>query len=208
MSVRLSLFANCRSQYLIDRLGRCHKLFVSIVISSSQEFAPQLILYRQKQPAKTRQKQSVHLIARSRVTTTGAAVVMYIYRLWTKWQHVETFARSRVTTGAAVAVYIGAYTLWTKQRHVETFARWRLTTTGTSRHWVSRGLQPASRHATSTIITGPTFIRKRLWRFIYYFPLDCAALPMICPSMGTRPGTVAMVTTYWLSEIHLKLIRR
>ena len=40
-SVCLSLFANCRSQFLFDRLGRCLKLFVSPVIPSSHEFASQ-----------------------------------------------------------------------------------------------------------------------------------------------------------------------
>ena len=37
----MSLFANCRSQFLLDRLGRCLKLFVSTVIPSSHEFASQ-----------------------------------------------------------------------------------------------------------------------------------------------------------------------
>ena len=37
------------------------------------------------------------------------------------------------------------------------------------------GLQPVGRYATVTIITGPTFSRKRFCSFIYDFPLDCAA---------------------------------
>ena len=39
--VCLSLFANCRSQFLLDRLGRYLKLFVSTVIPSSHELASQ-----------------------------------------------------------------------------------------------------------------------------------------------------------------------
>ena len=39
----------------------------------------------------------------------------------------------------------------------------------------SRALQPVSRHATATIITGPIFMRKRLYSFIDDFLLDFAA---------------------------------
>ena len=37
--VCLSVFANCRSQFLLDRLGRCLKLFVSTDSTSCHEFA-------------------------------------------------------------------------------------------------------------------------------------------------------------------------
>ncbi len=44
-----SLFANCRSQFLLDRHGRCLKLFVSTDSTSSHEFASQfglaIVLY-------------------------------------------------------------------------------------------------------------------------------------------------------------------
>ena len=40
----------------------------------------------------------------------------------------------------------------------------------TSKHWVSIG--PVSQHATATIITGPTFMRKRLCSFTDDFPLN------------------------------------
>ena len=40
-SVCLSAFANCRSQFLLDRLGRCLKLFVSSESISCHEFASQ-----------------------------------------------------------------------------------------------------------------------------------------------------------------------
>ena len=39
-----SLFANFRSQFLLNRLGRCLKLFVSTVGPSSHEFASQFCL--------------------------------------------------------------------------------------------------------------------------------------------------------------------
>ena len=42
-----------------------------------------------------------------------------------------------------------------------------------------RGLKPVSRHATATIITGQTFMRKRLCSFIDDFHLYCAALLMM-----------------------------
>ncbi len=37
----MSLFANGRSQFLLDRLGRCVTLFVSTESTSSHEFASQ-----------------------------------------------------------------------------------------------------------------------------------------------------------------------
>ena len=40
-SVCLSQLANCRSQFLLDRLGRCLKLFVSTESTSCHEFASQ-----------------------------------------------------------------------------------------------------------------------------------------------------------------------
>ena len=41
-SVVLSQLSNCRSQFLLDRLGKCLKLFVSTESTSSDEFASQL----------------------------------------------------------------------------------------------------------------------------------------------------------------------
>ena len=41
LALNLSLLANCRSQYLLDCLGRCLKLFVSTDSTSSHEFASQ-----------------------------------------------------------------------------------------------------------------------------------------------------------------------
>ena len=41
LSVCLSQLANCRSQFLLDRLGRCLKLFVSTESTSRHEFASQ-----------------------------------------------------------------------------------------------------------------------------------------------------------------------
>ena len=43
--VSLSLFANGRSQFLLDRLGRCLKLFASSDSTSCHEFASQFGLY-------------------------------------------------------------------------------------------------------------------------------------------------------------------
>ena len=40
-SVSQATFADCRSQFLLDRLGRCLKLIVSYRGTSSHEFAPQ-----------------------------------------------------------------------------------------------------------------------------------------------------------------------
>ena len=40
-ALNLSLFANCRSQFLLDRLGRCIKLIVSSESISCHEFASQ-----------------------------------------------------------------------------------------------------------------------------------------------------------------------
>ena len=51
--VCLSKLANCRSQFLLDRLGRCLKLFVSTESTSCIEFASQFGLaffIRQKHP--------------------------------------------------------------------------------------------------------------------------------------------------------------
>ena len=44
MSLNLSLFANCRSQFLLDRLGGCLKLFVSTESTSPYEFPSQFVL--------------------------------------------------------------------------------------------------------------------------------------------------------------------
>ena len=47
------MFANCRSQFLLDRLGRCLKLFVSTDSISSQGFASQFrlaLFYTRKTP--------------------------------------------------------------------------------------------------------------------------------------------------------------
>ena len=41
LSVCLSMFANCRSQFSLDRLGRCLKLFVSSESISCRKFASQ-----------------------------------------------------------------------------------------------------------------------------------------------------------------------
>ena len=41
LSVCLATFADCRSQFLLDRLGRCLKLIVSYRGTSSHEFASQ-----------------------------------------------------------------------------------------------------------------------------------------------------------------------
>ena len=52
-SVCLSQLANCRSQYLLDNLGKCLKLFVSTESSSSHEFTSQFslaIFYTRKTP--------------------------------------------------------------------------------------------------------------------------------------------------------------
>ena len=50
--LNMSLFANCRSQFLLDRLGRCLKLIVSSESISCHEFASQLgleyVLYAKK----------------------------------------------------------------------------------------------------------------------------------------------------------------
>ena len=53
MSVCLSTFENCRSQFLLDHLGRCFKLFVSTHSTSCHEFASQFglaIFYTRKTP--------------------------------------------------------------------------------------------------------------------------------------------------------------
>ena len=58
MSVCLSLFANCRSQFLLDRLGRYLKLFALTVIPFCHEFASLLriaIFYRRKAPKNYRE---------------------------------------------------------------------------------------------------------------------------------------------------------
>ena len=51
-ALNLSLFANCRSQFLLDRLGRCLKLIVSSESISCHEFASQFglefVLYAKK----------------------------------------------------------------------------------------------------------------------------------------------------------------
>ena len=55
--VCLSAFADCRSQYLLDRLGRCLKLIVSSRGTSCHEFASQFGLeffIREKNPNQTR----------------------------------------------------------------------------------------------------------------------------------------------------------
>ena len=44
LSVCLSQLANCRLQFLLDRLGRCLKLFVSTDSTSCHEFASQFSL--------------------------------------------------------------------------------------------------------------------------------------------------------------------
>ena len=44
LKVCLSVLANCRSQFLLDRLGRCLKLFVSTDSTSCHEFASQFNL--------------------------------------------------------------------------------------------------------------------------------------------------------------------
>ena len=52
-SVCRSTFADCRSQFLLDRLGRCLKLIVSYRGTSSHEFASQFgldIFIREKTP--------------------------------------------------------------------------------------------------------------------------------------------------------------
>ena len=51
--VCLSMFANCRSQFLLDRPGRCLKLFVSTESTSCHEFASHFglaIFYTRKTP--------------------------------------------------------------------------------------------------------------------------------------------------------------
>ena len=53
-ALNLSLFANCRSQFLLDRLGRCLKQIVSSESISCHEFASQFglkfVLYAKKNP--------------------------------------------------------------------------------------------------------------------------------------------------------------
>ena len=44
LKVCLSKLANCRSQFLLDRLGRCLKLFVSTESITCHEFASQFVL--------------------------------------------------------------------------------------------------------------------------------------------------------------------
>ena len=58
-SVCLSMLANCRSQFLLDRLGRCLKLFVSTDSTSSHEFVSQFGLaffYTRKNTQKLSQR--------------------------------------------------------------------------------------------------------------------------------------------------------
>ena len=57
-SFNLSLFANCRSQFLLDRLGRCLNLFVLTESTTSPEFASQFglaIFYTRKTPKNHRE---------------------------------------------------------------------------------------------------------------------------------------------------------
>ena len=61
-AVCVSLFANYRLQFLLDRLGRYFKLFVSTVISFSHAFASQFGLANLASSEKP-QKPSVQLIA-------------------------------------------------------------------------------------------------------------------------------------------------
>ena len=56
--VCLSQLANCRLQFLLDRLGRCLKLFVSTESKSCHEFASQFglaIFYTRKTPKNYRE---------------------------------------------------------------------------------------------------------------------------------------------------------
>ena len=71
--LRLQL-ANCRSTFLPDRLGRSLKLFVSTESTSCHDFASQFGLEMFIIGEKTKQKSSVQLIVRSRLTTTDTAV--------------------------------------------------------------------------------------------------------------------------------------
>ena len=146
---RLQL-ANCRSTFLPDRLGRSLKLFVSTESTSCHDFASQFGLEMFIIGEKTKQKSSVQLIVRSRLTTTDTAV-------------------------AVVAVYIDCDKTATSQNI-----------------GFPLGLQPVSRHATGTILTGPTFMRKS---FIDDFPIDCATVLMIFPSTSTRLVVAIMART-------------
>ena len=85
------LFTVYRPQFLLDRLGRYLKLFVSTVIPFYHTFAftvPPSKFFIGAKPQKRSQKLIVHLVARARLTT-GVAIAAYII-LWTKRQHVET----------------------------------------------------------------------------------------------------------------------
>ena len=68
----LSHLANCRSQFLLDRLGRCIKLFVSTESTSCREFTCQfglsIFLY-----AKSTQNYREYLVARVTVYLNEAA---------------------------------------------------------------------------------------------------------------------------------------
>ena len=94
-SINLSLFANCRSQFLLDRLGRCLKLFISTDGTSSHEFARQFglaFLYRLKNPKRLSRRPTLAQVSvdspaakgdncgcGDKNTKVSTLVVLYIY---------------------------------------------------------------------------------------------------------------------------------
>ena len=137
------------SQFLLDRLGRYIKLFVSTVIPfshvSASVRASQFFIGEKLQ--KRAQNQSVQL---------------YIIIV------NKTAIRRNIRQVAPYDHWCGRCVY---NKNVDKTAT---------------RLQPVSRHAMATIITGPTFMRKRLCSFIDDFPLDCVALLMISPSLSTQ----------------------
>ena len=112
----MSLFANCRSQLLFDRLGRYLKLFVSTVIPYSHEFVSQFGLahfYRRKAPKNYRENR----------------VVVRVFS-WMSQRPVET-ARTWTATTAVIAATDWAKTAKTQQvktatTRLYTFTAWNI----------------------------------------------------------------------------------
>ena len=78
------MLANCRAKLLLDRLGRCLKLFVSTESTSSHELASQFgldIFYTRKTPKKYHEyrvaRATVHL---NEPATPGSAVMVERHR--------------------------------------------------------------------------------------------------------------------------------
>ena len=81
-----------------------------------------------------------------------------------------------MTTGTAIAVYIAN----------KTVTRLNI--------GFPRGLQPFSRHSTETIITGLTFMKKRLCRFIDDFPSN-STWPVNYNQCKGKPKGMALIST-------------